>query len=136
MKTNNLRINDIMSKKNSDLYKIALDIMKKLKEDIETIDDWHDINRDRWFFQVKEKLPRLNFESSVSDRIDYLLGVYSMPARDEYNRLKNIIGKINKLCLISTKKVDELDREYFLDLFNVSYTSESVIKYILENYID
>lgn len=136
MKTNNLRINDIMSKKNSDLYKIALDIMKKLKEDIETIDDWHDINRDRWFFQVKEKLPRLNFESSISDRIDYLLGVYSMPARDEYNRLKNIIGKINKLCLISTKKVDELDREYFLDLFNVSYTSESVIKYILENYID
>lgn len=136
MKTNNLRINDIMSKKNSDLYKIALDIMKKLKEDIETIDDWHDINRDRWFFQVKEKLPRLNFESSVSDRIDYLLGVYSMPARDEYNRLKNIIGKINKLCLISTKKIDELDREYFLDLFNVSYTSESVIKYILENYID
>lgn len=136
MKTNNLRINDIMSKKNSDLYKIALDIMKKLKEDIETIDDWHDINRDRWFFQVKEKLPRLNFESSFSDRIDYLLGVYSMPARDEYNRLKNIIGKINKLCLISTKKIDELDREYFLDLFNVSYTSESVIKYILENYID
>lgn len=136
MKTNDLRINEIMSKRNSELYKIALDIMGKLKEDVKTIDNWHDVNRDRWFFQVKEKLPRLNFESSISDRIDYLLGVYSMPARDEYNRLKKIIGKVNKLCLTLSIKVDELDKEYFLELFDVNYTSKNVIEYILEYYID
>ncbi|MGL4210141.1 MAG: hypothetical protein ACRCRT_01200 [Cetobacterium somerae] len=128
----NITIDDVMSKTNEELYKIALDVYKKLKSDKKALDEWCAIEKDRWWFKKQQPKPTVNFPdlSEIWDWFNALepevLRKHICAMRDNFDRLNNTI--------ISNDDIENVNKSYFINLFQISYTSKDVFDYIVKKY--
>lgn len=125
-----IKIKDIMDRDNSELYKLAIDILEKIKDDARNLDDYDCKERNRWFFQKETEKPKLNFPD-LAVYTEFMSSKLYIKLSNTINSMEDDIELINKL-VIDGRDINDIGKDIFARLFKISLTSDDVINYILE----
>ncbi|MGL6185675.1 MAG: hypothetical protein ACRC1T_09885 [Clostridium chrysemydis] len=125
-----VKIRDIMNRDNSELYKLAIDILEKLKKDKYNLEKYDKEEEKRWFFQREIEKPKINFPDLAIQK-DFMWGKEYLDLNKVIISMKDDIELINKL-VIDGRNINEIGKSIFARLFGISLLSKDVVNYILE----
>lgn len=125
-----VKIRDIMNRDNSELYKLAIDILEKLEKDRYNLKKYDKEEKKRWFFQREIEKPKINFPDLATPK-DFMWGKEYLDLNKVIISMEDDIELINKL-VIDGRNINEIGKSIFARLFGISLLSKDVVNYILE----
>lgn len=126
-------IDKIMETSNLELYKLIIEVKKKLLKDRDDMDTWCTYEKNRMPWKKKLPLPLLNFPELVDS--EELFGYRTYGLGKRLHRLDDKLEIINQSLLNGTD-IEKLSKRNFCELFRLNMSSISVCNYIIKNILD